>query len=204
MKLFYAPGTCSLAIHIVALECNIELTMDRINLKDAHRYTASGQDYIRLNPKNNVPALELDDGVILTEGTAIIQFIADMTPKNSSIPVAGTIKRYYMQEWLSFISTEIHKMFSPWLFHPEYSQSALVVAHEKLHKAFEILENTLVRNNYLMGDKFSVVDAYCFTIVRWSCSMGIDLSEYPNLQRYLKIIAVRPAVSKALAFDAMP
>jgi len=201
MKLYYAPGACSLAPHIVAREAGLALDLERVDLgTDPHR-TTTGADFTQINPKGSVPALRLDDGQLLTEAAAIVQYLADLAPMSGVAPAAGTLERYRLQEWLSFIGTELHKMFSPWLFHPEYGEQAAEVARAKIVQRFAFLDAHLAAHTYLLGPGFTVADAYAFTIVSWGRAMQIDLAPFAHLQRYMDGIAARPQVREAVQLE---
>jgi glutathione S-transferase len=203
MKLYYATGTCSLSPHIVAHEAGIPLDLERVDIsKNPHR-TETGADFTEINPKGYVPALRLDDGALLTEGVAIVQYLADQVPDSGLAPPAGTIERYRLQEWLTFISSELHKMFSPWLFHPEHGELAQRAAREKIAQRLAFIDRNLAGQAFLMGDRFTVADAYCFTIVGWSKFARIDMAAYPNLRRYMDRIAARPKVRDAMRAEGM-
>lgn len=204
MKLYYAPGACSLAPHIVAREAGIALDYERVDLGRSPHTTASGADYTKINPKGYVPALALEDGGVLTEGAAIMQYLADLAPESALAPPAGTAERYRMQEWLSFIASEVHKMFSPWLFHPEYgAPQAEAVARAKIGERFAFIDNQLAATPFLMGETFTAADAYCFTIVGWARLKGIALQPFPNLARYMDCVAARPRVAEAMAAEGL-
>jgi glutathione S-transferase len=143
MRLYYAPGTCSLSPHIVAREAGVALDLERVDIRSQPHRTEAGADFAEINPKGYVPALRLDDGQILTEGVAIVQYLADLAPDSGLAPPAGTLERYRLQEWLTFISSELHKMFSPWLFHPEHCELAQEVARAKIKDRFAFLERHL-------------------------------------------------------------
>jgi glutathione S-transferase len=203
MKLYYATGTCSLSPHIVAREAGVHLDVERVDLgKNPHR-TETGADFAEINPKGYVPALRLGDGALLTEGVAIVQYVADLAPGSGLAPAAGTFERYRLQEWLTFVSSELHKMFSPWLFHPEHGELAQRVAREKIAQRLAFIERHLAGQEFLMGDRFTVGDAYCFTIVGWSKFARIDMAPYPGLRRYMDRIAARPKVREAMRAEGM-
>jgi glutathione S-transferase len=204
MKLYYAPGACSLSPHIVAREAGIALDFERIDLRANPHRTETGADFTAINPKGSVPALRLDDGQLLTEGPAIVQYLADLAPASGLAPAAGTLERYRLQEWLTFIGTELHKMFSPWLFHPEYGERAAQVAREKIAQRFAFLDAHLALHPYLLGPGFSAADAYAFTIVSWARLKRIDLAPFPHLQRYMDRIAARPKVREAMQAEGLP
>jgi glutathione S-transferase len=201
MKLYYAPGACSLSPHIVAREAGVDLELERVDLRASPHRTETGADFTQINPKGYVPALRLDDGQLLTEGAAIVQYLADLVPGSGLAPPAGTLERYRLQEWLSFIGTELHKMFSPWLFHPEFGEQAAEVARAKIAQRFAYLDAHLAAHPYLLGPSFSVADAYAFTIVGWARLMRIDLAPFAHLQRYMDRIAARPKVREAMQLE---
>lgn len=203
MKLYYAPGACSLAPHIAASEAGIALELERVDLSKQPHRTATGEDFTSINPKGYVPALRLDDGALLTEGVAILQYLADLKPEAGLAPAPGTLARYRLQEWLTFVSSELHKMFSPWLFHPEYGDQAAEVARSKIGERFALLDGHLAGRAYLLGDSFTIADAYAFTIVSWSRVKQISLEPYPNLAAYLVRIAARPKVRDAMQAEGL-
>lgn len=201
MKLYYAPGACSLSPHIVAREAGLELQLDKVDF--ATKKTASGADFNAINPKGYVPALQLDDGQVLTEGPAIVQYLADRKPESKLAPAAnGTLERYRLQEMLNFISTEIHKQFSP-LFRPTTAAEVRQAQVELLGRRFDLVVQTLGAKPYLFGDHFTVADAYLFTVVNWSNFVKLDLSKWPVLQQYQARVAARPAVQKALQAEGL-
>jgi glutathione S-transferase len=203
MKLYYAPGTCSLSPHIVAREAGISLELERVDIgKEPHR-TETGADFSTVNSKGYVPALRLDNGELLTEGVAILQFLADLAPQSGLAPAAGTIERYRLQEWLTFISSELHKMFSPWLFHPELGDVAAAAARKKIAERLAFLDAQLATRPYLTGDSFTAADAYAFTIVGWSRPAHIDLAPFPHLRIYMERIAARPKVQEAMRAESL-
>jgi glutathione S-transferase len=201
MKLYYAPGACSLSPHIVAREAGIALDFERVDLGTNPHRTETGADFTAINPKGSVPALRLDDGQLLTEGPAIVQYLADLAPKSGLAPAPGTLERYRLQEWLTFVGTELHKMFSPWLFHPESGEQAAQVARAKIAQRLALLDAHLALHPYLLGPSFSAADAYAFTIVGWTGPMRIDLAPFPHLQRYMDRIAARPKVREAMEVE---
>jgi glutathione S-transferase len=204
MKLYYAPGACSLSPHIVAREAGIALELERVDLRTNPHRTEAGADFTEINPKGYVPALRLDDGQLLTEGAAIVQYLADLAPESGLAPAAGTLERYRLQEWLTFVGTELHKMFSPWLFHPEYGEQAAQVARAKIAQRFAFLDAHLAEHSYLLGPSFTVADAYTFTIVAWAQLKRIDLAAFPHLKRYMERIAARPKVREAMQAEGLP
>jgi glutathione S-transferase len=200
MKLYYTPGACSLSPHIVASEAG--LALDRVKVDLAEHKTESGEDYTTVNPKGYVPALRLDDGSVLTEGPAIVQYLADQKPGSGLIPAAGTIDRYRVQEWLNFIGTELHKNFSP-LFNKASSDDVKNTAKTNINKRLAYLNDQLASRQYLMGGNFTVADAYAFTIVNWTNFVGIDLKPYPNLGAYMGRVAARPKVHETLKAEGL-
>ncbi|MDD5383798.1 MAG: glutathione transferase GstA [Gallionella sp.] len=195
MKLYYAPGACSLASHIALHETGLPFEMDKLNA--ATKTTASGEGFMQINPKGYVPAIRLDDGSILTEGGAILQYIADQQPASGLAPKAGSMERYRLQEWLTFIGTEIHKTFSP-LFNKTTTEEAKNNTRNLLTKRLDYVEAQLAKKPYLMGDNFTVADAYMFVVVSWSSHVGLDLIPFPRLKEYIARIAARPSVQAAM------
>lgn len=202
MKLYYATGTCSLSPHIVAIEAGIALALERVDIRKIPRVTETGADYARINPNLYVPALELDDGTILLEGTAIVQYLADLAPDSSLAPPPGTLARVQLQSWLGFIATELHKVFSPSLFHPEYGTQAQDVARSRLAARLDYVERQLAAGGpYLLGENYSIADAYLYTILSWSAPTGVDLSAFPQLRNLIERVGARPAVRQALRME---
>jgi glutathione S-transferase len=200
MKLYYAPGACSLSPHIVSRELGIPVELRKVNTKD--KSMEGGGDFRSINPKGYVPALELGEGQVLTEGPAIVQYLADQKPEAGLAPKAGTLERYRLQEWLNFITSELHKTFSP-LFRPTTPEEYKAIARENLAARFEWLDKQLAGRSYLMGEAFSVADAYLFTVVSWSHPMKIDLTRYPNLLAFQKRVAARPKVREAMVAEGL-
>lgn len=195
MKLYYAPGACSMNPHIMLRESGLKFELEQVDL-GTHK-TAKGKDFYGINPKGYVPALELDNGQVLTENPAIVQYIADQKPETKLAPANGTLERYRMQEWLGFIGTEIHKTFSP-LFNPNISEGEKKAAFDKLTKRFEFLDKSLAGKQYLMGDHFTAPDSYAFVMLQWAQHNKLDLSRFANLKAYGERIAARPAVKATL------
>jgi glutathione S-transferase len=200
MKLYYTPGACSLAPHIVAREAGVKLDLEKVDLGTGK--TATGATYAEINPKGYVPALKLDTGEVLTEASALVQFLADQAPQAQLAPAAGTSERYRLLEWLGFISTEVHKGFGP-LWNPAMPDGAKAIAKTNLGKRFAYLDAHLARGPYLLGERFTVADAYLFTVASWAAFHAIDLKPYPNLQAYLARVAARPRVREALAAEGL-
>jgi len=198
MKLFYNPGACSLSPHIVLRETGQDFTLEKVDL--VKKKTKSGKDYLTINPKGQVPALLLDDGNLLTEGVAIVLYLADKTPNSNLIAPAGNLPRYQTIEWLTYISTELHKSFSP-LFNPKTPEEYKTILREKLEAQFNYLDEALKKDEYLQGNHFTLADAYLFTILRWTFALKFDLSKYKHLTAYFDHIAKRPAVQAALVAE---
>lgn len=200
MKLYYAPGACSLSPHIVAREAGLPVTLVKTDIRA--KTMEGGADYKTINPLGYVPALALDDGTLLTEGPAIVQYLADKAPERKLAPANGTLERYKLQSWLNFISSEIHKGFSP-LFNPAMPDEAKKIARERLLTRFAHLEGHLAKNQYLMGSSFTAPDAYLFTVLRWTVPLKVDLAAYPSLQAYMRRIEARPAVQAAMKAEGL-
>ena len=194
MKLYYSPGACSLAPHIAAKEEGLVLDLVRVDLKN-HR-TEHGEDYRRLNPKGYVPALGLDDGSLLTENVAILPFIADQRPDSGLAPPPQTMERTRLVEWLAFLATELHKAFGPIFHHGDDTLKA--EARETIEKWLVYIADRLAGHEFLMGDHFTVADAYLFVILRWSDLAQIPLGSFPPLDVYRARIAARPSVQAAM------
>ncbi|WP_431222530.1 glutathione transferase GstA [Serratia sp. L9] len=200
MKLFYKAGACSLSPHIVLREAGLDFTAETVDL--AQKKTESGADYLAINPKGQVPALVLDDGSLLTEGVAIVQYLADRVPDRNLIPAAGTLSRYHAIEWLNFVATELHKGFSP-LFNPRTPDEYKAIAREKLASQFSYLDSVLEKQHFLLGNRFSVADAYLFTVLRWAKALQFDLTKHANLTAYFDRVAARPAVEATLSAEGL-
>ncbi len=200
MKLYYSPGACSLSPHIVLREAGLAFTPVLASTK-THQL-ADGSDYYTINPKGYVPLLELDDGQRLSEGPAIVQYIADQVPAKKLVPAAGTMERYRAMEWLNFIGTELHKGFSP-LFNPAMPDEAKALSKAKVSERLKWVDSQLEGRQYLMGDQFSVPDAYLFTVANWTKFVGIDISGLKNLGAFMARMAARPAVQEALKAEGL-
>lgn len=200
MKLYYSPGACSFSPHIVLHESGLPFEVERVDLKT--KKTETGADYDSINPKSYVPALLMDNGELLTEGPAIVQYIADRVPEKKLAPPAGTMERYRLQEWLNYISSEIHKGFGP-LFNPKMPEEMKATVKARLVKRFGLAANALKGRDFLLGDTFTVADAYLFIMLRWTHSFGIDLSPWPVLREYFERIAARPAVVAAIKAEGL-
>lgn len=200
MKLYFSPGACSLSPHIVLREAGLAFETEQVSL--SKKTTAGGQDYKSINPKGSVPALQLADGQVLTEGPAIVQYLADLAPDKQLAPAAGSMARYRLTEWLNFISTELHKGFSP-LFNPAMSEQGKQMARDALPARFEIVARQLESSDYLLGAQFTVADAYLFTVLNWAGFVQLDLGRWPALAAYQARIAARPAVRAAMLAEGL-
>jgi glutathione S-transferase len=200
MQLYFAPGACSLASHITAREAGLSLDLKRADTKT--KKLEDGSDYFAINPKGAVPALKLDNGQVLTEGVAIMQYLADQKPESNLAPKNGTLERYRVQEWLNYITSEVHKCFSP-LWTPSNDQAVKDYALTNLKKKFDWVEKQLTGKQYLTGDSFTIADAYLFTVVNWVNPLGIDLTPWPQLQAFQARVAARPKVQEALAAEGL-
>jgi glutathione S-transferase len=200
VKLFYSPGACSLSPHIVLREVGLPYQLEKVDIRT--HTTADGADYYGINPKGYVPALQLDDGRILTEGPAIVQYLADRKPDAKVAPAPGTFERSQLQEWLNYIGTEVHKTFGL-LFNPNLPADFREVTLGNLGKKFDYLSKELTGRKFLLGDAFSVADAYLYTILRWTDRFKIDLAKWPLLQNYMARIAARPAVKASLQEEGL-
>lgn len=195
MKLYFSPGACSLACHIALREAGLPFELVRVDT-GAHKLK-NGTDYYQINPKGYVPAIQLDDGQVMTEGAALLQYIGDQVPAKGLIPKAGTLERFRANEWLTFVSSEIHKGYSP-LFNPNLKDDAKAVLRTKLEGRLGELNGHLASNKYLLGDAFSVADAYLYTVVSWSPHVGVELSKFRHVADFRQRVAERPAVKEAL------
>ena len=200
MKLYYSPSACSLSPHIVLREAG--LAFEPVLASTKSHKLQDGTDYYSINPLGYVPMLELDDGTRLREGPAIVQYIADLVPNKNLAPANGTLPRYRLQEWLTFIGTEIHKSFSP-LFNQAMPEEGKKIYRDRIASRFHWLDGQLKGKDYLTGDNFSVADAYLFAVTRWAKPMGIELSPYPNLAAHHERVAARPAVREAMEFEGL-
>jgi len=200
MKLYYSPGACSLSPHIVLREAGMKFDLAKTSTKT--HTLADGSDYYAINPKGYVPLLELDSGERLTEGPAIVQYIADHAPASGLAPAAGTMARYRLMEWLNFISTELHKSFSP-LFNAATPAEAKQIFVDKILGRLKWVDGQLEGRDYLMGERFCVADAYLFTITNWAAPVGIDITDLKNLSAYRARVAARPAVKEAMQAEGL-
>ena len=200
MKLYYSPGACSLSPHIVSRELGIPVELKKVNTKD--KTVEGGGDYWKINGRGYVPALELDNGEILTEGPAIVQYLADQKPDAGFAPRAGSLERYRLQEWLNFLTSEVHKQFSP-LFKPNTPEDYKPIAKQNIATRFDWLEQQLAGKEYLTGKQFTVADAYLFVLLNWTRPTQIDLSKWPNLAAFQKRVGARPKVKEAMQAEGL-
>jgi glutathione S-transferase len=200
VKLYYSPGACSLSPHIVLAEAGLAYSIEKVDLKA--KKTETGADFFAVNAAGYVPALVLDNGEVLTEGPAIVQYLADQVPEKKLAPSPGSFERVRLQEKLNFISTEIHKSFSP-LFNPAAPEEWKTVARGLIGRRLDVVEQTLAGRDYLLGD-FTVADAYLFTVLGWGRMVGVDVNEgRPLLAAYLKRVGSRPAVQQAMREEGL-
>jgi len=200
MKLYYSPGACSLSPHITMREAGVPVELKKVDLPS--KKLEDGGDYFQINPKGYVPAVELPSGEILTEGPAIVQYIADQNADSRLAPKAGTIERTRLHEWLNFITTELHKNFTP-LFNKTASADWKAAATANIEKRFAYVEKQLGTKSYLFGEQFTVADGYLFTVINWTKFVGIDLQKWPLLAAYHVRVASRPKVQEALKAEGL-
>jgi glutathione S-transferase len=200
MKLYYSPGACSLAPHIVATEAGIPLELVKVDVKS--KTIAREGDFWEVNPKGYVPALELDDGAVLTEGPAIVQYLADLASSAGLAPVNGSFERVRLQESLNYLTSEIHKSYSP-LFNPDVLAAVREERLAYLKRRYAHVERQLEGRKYLLGDRFTVADAYLFTLTRWAHAVKLDLSGFANLQAFQKRVGSRKAVLEAMRAEGL-
>jgi len=200
MKLYYSPGACSLSPHIVLRESG--LAFEPILASTKTHKLQDGTDYYAINPKGYVPLLELDSGERLSEGPAIVQYIADQVPARKLAPAAGTMERYRLQEWLNFITSELHKGIGG-IFNPAMPEEAKQLMRDKASGRLKWVDSQLEGKNYLMGESFSVADAYLFTVTNWTQHTGIDISALKNLNAFMARMAARPAVQEAMKAEGL-
>lgn len=200
MKLYYATGTCSLSPHIVALEAGIALELEKVDNKT--KRTASGEDFLKINPKGYVPALRLDNGEVLTEGPTLVQYLADQKPASGLAPPCGTLARYRLDEMLGYINSEVHKSYSP-LFNPDTPIEVKQQRKETLLKRYALLEQVLATQEWLLGEHFTGADAYLFTVTNWASHVDLDLSQFKALAAFQQRVAARPAVQAAMEAEGL-
>jgi len=200
MKLYFAPGACSLSPHIVLREAGLAFDLEQVDVRA--KKTAGGGDFFQVNPKGQVPTLLLDDGGILTEGPVIVQYIADKAPASKLAPAPGTKERYHLAEWLNFITSELHKNFSP-LFRPTTPEDYKPIARENLAGRFSYVDKKLAGRSYLMGDTFTVADAYLFVMTNWANSLHVDLTSWSNVGAFRERVLARPKVQEAMKTEGL-
>ena len=197
MKLYYTPGACSLSPHIVAREGLIPLELIEVG---RDKQLPDGRDYRAINPNGYVPALELDDGVVLTEGPAIVQYLASLVPDLQLAPPAGSLQYFQLQSWLAFINSELHKPFGAF-FHKDTPDAWKKITRDKLTERFAFVNATLAKRRFLLGEWFTVADAYLFVILRWALAFGFDFAAWPSLTRFFEDVMDRPTVQAALEYE---
>jgi glutathione S-transferase len=200
MKLYYTPGACSVSPHIALCEAGIPHEIDKVDLKE--KKTSTGANYMAINPKGYIPALQLDNGELLVEGAVIVQYIADQKPESGLAPKAGTMERYRLQEWLTFISSELHKTFSP-LFNAAMPEEGKKIFRDRLALRFGYVDKQLAGKDYLMGSKFCVADGYLYNMIRWARRVNLDLTAFPNVVAFEKRMEARPKVIEALKAEGL-
>ncbi|HVV39737.1 MAG TPA: glutathione transferase GstA [Nitrobacter sp.] len=200
MKLYYSPGACSLSPHIALLEAGLPYDLVKVDVRA--KKLENGDDYLKINPKGQVPALGLDNGELLTEGPVIVQMIADKAPDKHLAPANGSAERYRLQEWLNFITTELHKNFSP-LFQPALTDETKAFFKDRLMGKFRYLDAQLAGRDYLMGKQFTVADGYLFVMLKWADRTGMDLSGLKNLMAFKARVEARPKVQEALTKEGL-
>jgi glutathione S-transferase len=200
MKLYFSPGACSLSPHIVLREAGIDFTTERVDLRA--KVTESGADFRAINPKGQVPALQLDDGTVLTEGAAIVQYIADRAGAAALLPAVGTVARYQVIGWLNYIGAELHKPFGA-LFTPGTSEEVQQASRTALATRFDYVAKALEGRDYLMGSEFTAADAYLFTVLGWPGYVKLSLADWPVLQAYIARVGARPAVQEAMRAEGL-
>ncbi|WP_054180766.1 glutathione transferase GstA [Trabulsiella odontotermitis] len=200
MKLFYKPGACSLASHIVLRESGLDFTLEGVDL--AKKRLENGDDYLKVNPKGQVPALLLDDETLLTEGVAIMQYIADRVPDRQLLAATDTLKRYKTLEWLNYVATELHKSFTP-LFRPDTPEEYKPTVRALLEKKLQYINESLKDEQWICGPRFSIADAYLFTVLRWARGVKLNMEGLSHVASYMERVAARPAVTAAMKAEGL-
>ena len=200
MKLFYAPGACSHAPHILLRESGLDFTIERVDL--ASKQTETGADFKKINPHGYVPALQLDNGTVVTEVAVINQYIADRVPDKKLAPANGTPERYTLQSWLNFISTEVHKQLAP-MFNPAVPEEYKTMLKEKLATRFETINAHLSKQAFLLGETFTAPDAYLYTVLNWAKYFAIDLAKWPAIKSFMERVAARPSAQAAAKAEGL-
>ena len=200
MKLYYKPGACSLAPHIVACEAGLPVELISVDL--IQKKLDDGADYFAVNPNGYVPALDMGEGPVLTEASVIVQYLADQKPEAQLMPQAGRMERYRAQQWLAFIATELHKQFSP-LFKPNTPDATKDIQKELLAKRFAYLDKALAGKTYLMGEDFTAPDAYAYTVLTWAQRLKLDMAPFANIARFMAAVSARSGVQQALREEGL-
>ena len=200
MKLFYKPGACSLASHIVLREAGKAFELARVDL--AKKCLENGDDFLAINPKGQIPALAIDANTLLTEGVAIMQYVADSAPKSNLLPPVGFLSRYKTLEWLNFVATELHKGFTP-LFRPDTPEAFKPTARALLEKKLEYVDAALANQQWINGETFSIADAYLVTVLRWAVAVKLNFPQAGNIAAYMQRVASRPAVAAAMTAEGI-
>ncbi|MCX7159763.1 MAG: glutathione transferase GstA [Proteobacteria bacterium] len=200
MKLYYSHGACSMAPHIVATEAGLKLDLIKVDIPN--KKTADGADFWAVNPKGYVPALQLDSGEVLTEVGVIIQYLADQKPESGLLAKAGSMERYHQMEAINFAATEVHKQLGA-LFNPKMTPEMREVQMGVIERRFNPLEKSLAGKQFIMGDKFTVADAYLFNVLNWTNPLKIDLAKWPNIQAYMGRVGARPKVQETLKAEGL-
>ncbi len=200
MKLYYSPGACSMAAHIVLAESGLPYSITRVNLKD--HTTESGEDYYQINPKGYVPCVHLDNGALIGENTALLGYLGELKPAAGLMPAAGTLENYRVREWLGFVSSEMHKNCAPF-FRQGTPEATLQTQRELLNKRLAYLETELAGKSFLTGTAFTSADAYLFVVLNWFGKVGIDLATYPNVKAFHARVAARTAVQKVMREEGL-
>jgi glutathione S-transferase len=200
MKLYYLTGACSLASNIALREAGLKFELVRV---DRHtKKTSDGLDFNEVNPKGYVPALKLDNGDLLTENVTVLQYIADRNPAAKLAPAAGTMERYHLMEWLSFINSEVHKNFTP-LFRADAPEETKQYARKMISQRVGYIQGTLAGKSYLTGEQFTVADCYLFTVLSWGAKVNVDIGQWPNIKRHVERVGKRPHVIEALKAEGL-
>jgi glutathione S-transferase len=200
MKLYYSPGACSMAPHIVAREAGYKFELEKVDIPN--KKTANGGDYWAINPKGYVPALQLDDGKVLTEVGVIIQYLADQKPESGLAAKAGSMERYHQMEAVNFAATEVHKQLGA-LFNPKMTPEMKEVQMGTIERRFNALEKMLAGKQFVTGDKFTIADAYLFAVLRWTGKLNVDLAKWPNIKNLVARVGARPAVQETLKAEGL-
>ena len=200
MKLYYSPYACSMASHIVAEELKLDIALVKVDIPT--HTTSEGGDYFAINPKGYVPALEITEGEILTEGVAVLMYLADQKPETGLYPVSAGIEKYRFQELMTYISSEIHKGMSAFFGRQSYTEEGFAAHIEKLHKRLKRLDSLLEGQEFLFGNKFTIADAYVFTVLNWRHMFEFDISQHQNLTAYLEKISTRPSIMTTLQAES--